>query len=952
MAAIWVRRARVVWILMGYMMLLGASHALIAQAGNPAPSGSDITPDPAVLFGSLSNGMQYEIRRNTGLTGQTALRLRVAVGSANEGDDERGIAHFLEHMAFRGSTHYADGEAWKTLERLGLQMGADANANTYLSQTVYKFDFPASDAASVNTGLTLLREIAGELKLDASSVQAERKVVLSEARLRDVPATQAGDAAVALLLQGQVASRRSPIGTTDVIEHMTAAALRRFYQRYYRPERTVLVAVGDFDPHQMEAQIRTAFADWHGVGTAGPQADFGVPVDGGAMTRVISGSGLDPDVSLNWITPLPPGPETRHRDVEENTELIAAVALNSILVNLTTAPGTTVRQVAVGPVKMLHSAHIFGLDVHYSGPSWLTPLSLADAIRRKAVAKGLSQTVVDDAVTRVLTIYQQRADGAATQRAAQTADEMVRALDDGEIYTSPAQDLTFAQEMLKGLTAEAANTALRAAFKGIGPRVVLMSPEPVPGGEAAVASSVANLEATDLNSLGPQAVEVPKANWPYAQFGVPSDIVERRHVDDLDTTLVRFGNGVRLNVKRTTFSAGEISVLVSVGDGRLELPKDRRTSIWAAQGGAFVVGGLRDLDIQAINRAMLGKVASVRFSLGDLGFELGGLTRPADLDAQLQLLAAYLKAPGFRPQPFAAVRTGTLAQINQLQSTPMGLFGASFLGLLHANDPRWMLPTDDQIQTAQPDEVRALLANSMMYGPVEITVVGDVEVERAIEAVGKTFGALAPRTSRTIAVSAADVKFPAPTPKPVILPHQGRTDQGVAAIAWPTTDLLADVKQAQALQLLCDVVQLRLTEQLRMAAGDSYTTQCVSNSSITLPGFGFLAASADIQPEKSAVFFSTVLNIVRDLRTQTVGQDEWDRVAQSATSKLKTEMQGNGFWIGVLSRPQLQPRRLDYARTALATLQSLTAADVQKAARRFLNDNTAFRLVVSKEGGP
>jgi zinc protease len=148
------------------------------------------------------------------------------------------------------------------------------------------------------------------------------------------------------------------------------------------------------------------------------------------------------------------------------------------------------------------------------------------------------------------------------------------------------------------------------------------------------------------------------------------------------------------------------------------------------------------------------------------------------------------------------------------------------------------------------------------------------------------------------------------------------------------------------------VVQLRLTEQLRMAAGDSYTTQCVSNTSMTLPGFGFLAASADIQPEKSAVFFSTALNIVRDLRTKTVGQDEWDRVAQSATAKLKTEMQGNGFWIGVLSRPQLQPRRLDYARTALPTLQSLTAADVQKAARKFLNDNTAFRVVVSKEGSP
>jgi zinc protease len=216
-----------------------------AGATRPTDMASDVTPDPAVLFGVLKNGMRYQIQHNSTPAGEVSLRLRVAAGSIHERDDEQGIAHLLEHMAFRGSTHLADGEAFKTLERLGLQRGPDANANTMVTETVYQIDLPHNDAASVDAGLMLMREFASELALDAKALDAERSVVLSEARVRAVPAARMGQEGIAFWLQGQRAAQRLPNGKTEVIEHATPQMLKRFYRAYYRPERTVLVAVGN-----------------------------------------------------------------------------------------------------------------------------------------------------------------------------------------------------------------------------------------------------------------------------------------------------------------------------------------------------------------------------------------------------------------------------------------------------------------------------------------------------------------------------------------------------------------------------------------------------------------------------------------------------------------------------------------------------------------------------------
>ena len=206
-----------------------ATVALVASLASPAyadtsstswpQTQSDLQADTDVHFGTLANGMRFAIMRNATPPGQAAIRFRIGSGSLEENDNQQGLAHFLEHMAFKGSTHVAEGEIIRILQRKGLAFGPDTNAHTSYDETVYALDLPEVDADTVSTGLMLMRETASELTLDAGAFDRERGVILSEERLRDTPQYRAGLGIMNSLLAGRRATIRVPIGKTDIISN-------------------------------------------------------------------------------------------------------------------------------------------------------------------------------------------------------------------------------------------------------------------------------------------------------------------------------------------------------------------------------------------------------------------------------------------------------------------------------------------------------------------------------------------------------------------------------------------------------------------------------------------------------------------------------------------------------------------------------------------------------------
>jgi zinc protease len=296
---------------------------------------SDVAPDPRVRFGVLPNGLRYAIQKNATPPGQAALRLWFDAGSLDETDEQQGLAHFLEHMAFNGSKNVPEGDMIKILERHGLSFGADTNASTNFSETTYQLDLPKTDDDTVDTSLMLLREAAGELTIAPEAVDRERGVVLSEERTRDSPGYRVFVNTFGFQLQGQRPPQRLPIGKTEILKTAPAQRIRDFYQAWYRPENAVVVAVGDFDVDAMEAKIKSRFGDWKAVGPAGVKPDLGPVAKRGLTAKVLVEPGAQTSVQMAWALPPDLELETRAKDKEELAKALGFAVLNRRLQVLT-----------------------------------------------------------------------------------------------------------------------------------------------------------------------------------------------------------------------------------------------------------------------------------------------------------------------------------------------------------------------------------------------------------------------------------------------------------------------------------------------------------------------------------------------------------------------------------------------------------------------------------------
>lgn len=285
---------------------------------------SDLQPDPAVRYGKLPNGLRYEIMANHTPSNAVSVRWRIDMGSLMEDEDQRGLAHFLEHMVFNGSEHVPEGEMAHILERHGLAFGADTNAYTSFNETVYQLDAPRVDSEELDTVFFLLRETASRLTIAPAAVDRERGVILSEERARNTPAYRNQNAEWTYLFPAARFPQRMPIGLTDVVAHVSPQRIRDLYETYYRPDRALLVVVGDIDPGAIEARIRATFSDWRALRADPGDPNLGRVVRPAAAAGYFFDPGVSPTIDLAAVRPAYTGRNDRQRYLHDVLRLIAA----------------------------------------------------------------------------------------------------------------------------------------------------------------------------------------------------------------------------------------------------------------------------------------------------------------------------------------------------------------------------------------------------------------------------------------------------------------------------------------------------------------------------------------------------------------------------------------------------------------------------------------------------
>ena len=904
--------------------------------------GSDITPDPGWHFGTLSNGVRYAVRRNGVPPGQVSIRVRMDAGSLMETDNERGYAHMIEHLSFRGSEFVPDGEAKRIWQRFGATFGSDNNAETTFTGTTYKLDLPSATPEGLDESMKILAGMVEKPNITTAALNAERPAVLAERRESLGPQTHFSDTMFSTLFAGQPLAHRQPIGILDTLNAATADSVRAFHDRWYRPERAVVVVSGDMDPALFEKLVAAHFGDWQGIGPKPAEPDFGKPAPVEPSTAAVVEPGLPVLVREAMVRPWKYNDDTVIFNQERLVDQIALDVINRRLeARARTGGSYLVAQVTLDDVA--RSINGTFLSVQPVGDDWEAALKDARAVIADALAAPPSRAEIDQELAGRGESFRTAMQTAEVDAGSKLADDMVQAVDIRETTTSAATiNGVFLDARKKGMfTPAQVFASTQRVFKGVTTRAVLNVHTP----SDHLAEKLAAAIGGTVKGAGTRAAQAAVSFSKLPRLGKPGVVASRTPIDlfELKMEQVVFANGVRMMLNASTAEASRVYVRVRFGGGYAALPADHPSPIWPAS-LALIQGGIGTLKQGDLDQMMAGRRVGLDFGIDDDAFQLGAMTSPGDLEDQLRLMATKLAFPGWDSNPVLRARTFMTSTYPSLDSSPDQVLGRDLEGLLHDGDPRWGTPPLAEIAGTTPEGFKALWAPLLASGPIEVDVFGDINADKAVEAVAKTFGALPPRTAGT--ATPPPVRFPAHVTTPVVRTHTGAPDRAVAVIAWPTGGGLAEMGEARRLQILANIFSDRLFDRLRSEAGASYSPSVSSDWPTGAASGGRMIAIGQVAPENLPLFFRLAREIAADLVAHPISDDELKRTIGPMTQLLQRQATGNSFWMNQLDGATYDPAVVESVRHFYVDVANATPADIQATAARYLKPENDWTMEV------
>lgn len=906
--------------------------------------GSDLVHDPAWTFGRLANGLRYAVRRNGVPPGQVSVRVRIDAGSLHERDEERGFAHLLEHLSFRGSSHVPDGESKRIWQRLGVTFGSDSNASTTFTHTVYKLDLPMARPEGLDESFKLLSGMMTAPNITAAALDAERPVVLAEAREQPGAQKRVSDAMLDLMFAGQRLADRNPIGTTETLTDATAESVRAFHDRWYRPERAVVVVSGDADPALLEQMVVKHFSDWRGKGPAPSAPDFGKPSAGHPTAAAIVEPALPTTVAMAILRPWTVFSDTVIFNQKRMVDLVAVRIINRRLESRARSGGSFLGAGA-DLSDIARSANITTVSVAPLGEDWETALREVRGVIADAQASPPTQAEIDRELAEIDAAMQQRINTAAVEAGSKIADDLIEAVDINETVTTPeaSYDIFRTARAANMFTPAAVQAASKRVFEGVSVRALVNTRTPD-------ATALAKLTAALGADVAAAARRKSVANVSFDQLpklGAPGKVVSRTMVlPEAQVERVVFANGVNLVMRQDSAETGKVHVNVRFGRGMNALPADRATAAWAGE-MALVASGVGKLGQEELDALTGNRQIGLAFAIDEDAFKLAGQTNRADLADQLRLMATKLAAPGWDPNPVLRAKAAMLTGYEGLSASPSAVLTRDLERLLHSGDPRFGVPSREAIAALTPASFRQLWEPLLASGRIEVQVFGDMDAEATVKAVAASFGALKSRPEPKVV--GAPVRFPAHVDQPVVRTHQGQDDQAAAVIAWPTGGGTAAISESRKLEVLAAVFRDRLIDRLRSQAGISYSPNVASQWPLGFSSGGNLIALGMVPPDKTGFFFELARGIAAELVAQPIDADELNRALTPLKQQILRASSGNRFWMGLLEGGSFDPAIVASVPMLGRDIGGVTPAEIQALAVKYLRPEADWTMMVVPE---
>jgi zinc protease len=920
----------------------------IASASQPRPAWafleSDIPVEPAYRFGRLPNGLRYVIRQNANPKGTAMVRLEVAAGSLDEAPSERGVAHFVEHMAFNGSTHVPEGEMVRLLERNGLAFGADTNAATGFETTTYMLDLPRADPKLLDVALMLMRETASELTISPAAVARERGVILAEMRDRNTWQMRNGMDQAKFLHPQALYPDRFPIGTAETVNAATADSLRAFWRREYVPAHATIIVIGDFDPAVVEPAIVAKFADWQPA-PAEPQPDPG-PVDrkSHGRTEIYVDPALSERVTASrhgqWID----GPDTMAQRRENLLRQIGYAIVNRRLLRIARQPDPPFRGAGFGTGDMFRSGRTTNLIVDTIDAKWRRGLIAAAIEYRRALRYGVSPAEVAEQIANIRTATQDAAAAADTRSNAALMGAVFDLLRNDIVPSSPQSVLDRLEAFTPLITPETVHAALLHEAVPLKDPLLRFQGRVQPTGGAKAIRDAWN-EA--MHASLTRGADVASAGFAYNDFGPPGTIASDTREPALGIREIRFANGVRLNLKHTDIDKDRVLVQLSVDGG--DMLDTKENPLATQMVSTLPVGGLGKHSQDELQTILAGHTVSTGISSTPETFVSMAQTTPRDLQLQLEVLAAFIVDPGYRPEGEVQYRLNINNFFAQRRATPSAALGNAIGGILSDDDPRFSLQPVEAYRKLTFAKLKQDLADRLAHGAIEIGLVGDIDEEQAIALVAKTFGALPSREAYFGAYAAQRHRPFTDNHKPRVIRHTGPADQALLRLTWPTTDD-SDPVETMKLELLERVMRIELTETLREKLGKAYSPSAASSSSRFWKGYGVFGVAASVDVHEVPATRQAIAETVDELRTAPVSDDLIQRARAPMIEAIENGLKSNGGWLSLVDRAQTEADEIDRYLKAKDLLTALTAADVQATALRYLVPSQEVEVLVLPEG--
>ena len=919
-----------------YYLLLGFLLAGAYQA-----RAQQLPLDTAVHTGKLANGFTYFIRHNEEPKNRVVMFMVNKVGSILEDDDQRGLAHFMEHMSFNGTTHFPKNELVDYLQKNGVRFGADINAYTSFDETVYQLPLPADKPEVVKQGLEIMHDWAHGATLDPAEIDKERGVVLEEKRLGKGAGERMRRQYFPVILNNSRYANRIPIGTDEILNNFKPATIRRFYDDWYRPDLQAIIVVGDIDAKQMEQMIKARFADLKNPAKERPRTKYTVPLTGKNQFIAVT----DPEMTATTLDVMYKQPELPSQTAGDYREMIKRelfnMMINGRLGELSRQADPPFLHGSIAIHNVIAGVDAYDISVTARPGELRKGFEALWQENERLKRFGFTATEFERSKTRYLATMESILKEKDKTPSARFVNEYVKYFLQGT--ASPG--ITYEYQLVKQLLAKLPVGELNALAKTSESNrdILLLAPQKDKAGLPAEAEIMNWMNAATAVNIKPYVDDIGNEKLLAAE-PVPGKIISKVTDTTNGTTMLKLSNGIRVLLKPTNFQNDQLDFnAFAPGGTSLYSDEDYQSAVAANMIPSFGAGNYNTTELNKYTQL---KRIGIQTGIDERWETINGGSLTKDVEAELQLLYAQLTAPRKDSMQFKGIMARLKDGLANRSSSPASVFQDTVNAVLNGYNVRRTGLTVQKLEQINLDKAYHIYKERFAdFSGFTFVFIGNIDTAKVYPLIEKYLASL-PAAGQT--VQAKDLHIHIPEGVITKTVYKGTEPRATVDLVFSG---LFDFSFADKLKMsaLNETLQIRLIERLREDESGVYSPN-VSVSCEKLPEQRFeLSVSFGCAPQNVDKLIASALDEIEKLKTTGPLQVNLDKFKAEYGNTWELNLKSNMFWQYYLTSQLQNGEDLNQYQGYVKTLNAITVDDVKAMAAKYLTGKNYIKLVLLPE---